>query len=69
MTMMISKFHKIIQSKVVWGIFALLISVAFVSVSVPGSKSRSAAKRDRKAAQLAGKLFGDEVSLIEFARA
>ncbi|RKX41937.1 MAG: hypothetical protein DRP64_10605 [Verrucomicrobia bacterium] len=69
MTMMISKFHKIIQSKVVWGAFAVLISVAFVGVSVPGSKSRSAAKRDRKAAQIAGKLFGEEVSRIEFARA
>jgi len=69
MTMMISKFHKIIQSKVVWGIFALLISVAFVSVSVPGSKNRSAAKRERKAAQLAGRLFGEEVSRIELGRA
>jgi len=69
MTMMISKFHKIIQSKIVWGAFALLISVAFVGVSVPGSKSRSAAKRDRKAAQLAGRLFGEDVSRIEFSRA
>jgi len=69
MTMMISKFHKIIQSKVVWGIFALLISVAFVSVSVPGSKNRKAAKRDQKAAQLAGRLFGEEVSRIELAHA
>lgn len=69
MTMMISKFHKIIQSKIVWGAFALLISVAFVGVSVPGSKSRSEAKRDRKAAQLAGRLFGEEVSRIEFSRA
>ncbi len=69
MTMMISKFHKIIQSKVVWGCFAVLISVAFVSVSVPGSKSRSAAKRDQKAAQLAGKLFGEEVSRTELGHA
>jgi peptidyl-prolyl cis-trans isomerase D len=69
MAMMISKFHKIIQSKIVWGAFALLISVAFVGVSVPGSKSRSAAKRERKAAQLAGRLFGEDVSRIEFSRA
>ncbi len=69
MTMMISKFHKIIQSKIVWGAFAVLISVAFVGVSVPGSKSRSEAKRDRKAAQLAGRLFGEEVSRSEFGRA
>ena len=69
MAMLISKFHKIIQSKVVWGIFALLISVAFVSVSVPGSRNRKAAKRDQKAAQLAGRLFGEEVSRIELAHA
>jgi len=69
MAMMISKFHKIIQSKVVWGAFAVLISVAFVSVSVPGSRSRSAAKRMRKEAQLAGKMFGEDVSRNEFGRA
>ena len=69
MTMMISKFHKIIQSKVVWGIFALLISVAFVSVSVPGSKNRRAARHEQKAAQLAGRLFGEEVSRQELGRA
>jgi len=69
MAMMISKFHKIIQSKIVWGVFAFLICVAFVGVSAPGSRSRKAARREQKAAQLAGRLFGEEVSRIEFARA
>ncbi len=69
MAMMISKFHKIIQSKIVWGCFAVLISVAFVGVSIPGSKGRSTAKREQKAAQLAGRLFGENVSRREFAQA
>ena len=69
MTMMISKFHKLIQSKIVWGAFAVLISVAFVGVYTPGAKSRSEAKRDRKEGQIAGRLFGEEVSRIEFGRA
>lgn len=69
MTMMISKFHKMIQSKIVWGAFALLISVAFVGVYTPGAKSRSEAKRDRKEGQIAGRLFGEEISRIEFSQA
>lgn len=66
MAMMISKFHKMIQSKIIWGAFAILISVAFVGVSIPGSKSRSAARRDQEAAQRAGTLFGEDVSRAEF---
>ncbi len=69
MAMMISKFHKIIQSKIVWGAFAVLVSVAFVSVSIPGSRGRSAARRMQKEAQLAGKLFGEDVTRNEFGRA
>ncbi len=69
MAMMISKFHKLIQSKIVWGAFAVLISVAFVSVSVPGSRSRSEAKLAQKKAQLAGRLFGEEVTRSEFGQA
>lgn len=69
MAMLISKFHKIIQSKIVWGIFATLVCVAFVGVYTPGSKSRSTARREQKAARVAGRLFGEEVSRAEFARA
>ena len=68
MAMMISKFHKLIQSKILWGAFALLISVAFVGMSMPNSQ-RSAAKADQAAAKLAGKLFGEEVSRAEFGQA
>lgn len=69
MAMMISKFHKLIQSKIVWGCFAVLISIAFVSVYTPGAKGRSQAKRERKENQLAGKLFGEEITRIELSHA
>jgi hypothetical protein len=69
MAMMISKFHKIIQSKVVWTAFALLIAVAFIGVSIPGAGNRKAARQAQKEGQLAGRLFGEDVTRIEFARA
>jgi len=69
MVMMISKFHKLIQSKVVWGAFAILISVAFVVVYAPASKTRSQQKRQKKADQLAGRLFGEEVTRQELGQA
>jgi peptidyl-prolyl cis-trans isomerase D len=69
MTMMISKFHKLIQSKIVWGAFAVLISVAFVGISAPGSKSRSDARRERQEAAIAGTLFGEEVTRQDLGRA
>lgn len=69
MAMMISKFHKIIQSKVVWGAFAVLISVAFVGVYTPGAGDRSKAKQDRQRSQLAGRLYGEDISNEEFGQA
>ena len=66
MAMMISKFHKLIASKVFWGIFALVISVSFVGVSIPGCLDRSANRRLNQKAQLAGRLFGEDVSRDEF---
>lgn len=69
MAMMISKFHKIIQSKIVWGAFAVLISVAFVGVYTPGASDRSQAKQDRQRSQLAGRLFGEDISREEFGHA
>ncbi|MEN7973216.1 MAG: SurA N-terminal domain-containing protein [Verrucomicrobiota bacterium] len=69
MAMMISKFHKIIQSKVVWGAFAVLICIAFVGVSIPGAKGRNAAKQQQKASKVAGRLFGEDVTRLDFARA
>ena len=69
MAMMISKFHKLIQSKIVWGAFAFLISIAFVGVYTPGAGDRSRAKREYKENQLAGRLFGEEVTHIELGQA
>ena len=65
MAMMISKFHKIIQSKVVWTVFAILISVAFVGVYT-GSRTGSAKQRQQLEDQVAGKLYGEDVTRIEF---
>ena len=69
MAMMISKFHRLIQSKIVWGCFAVLISIAFVGVYTPGAGDRSQAKRAYEENQLAGRLFGEEVTRIEFGQA
>jgi peptidyl-prolyl cis-trans isomerase D len=69
MAMMISKFHKLIASKVFWGIFALVISVSFVGVSIPGCQNRNAQGSAQREGQLAGKLFGEDVSRMEFGQA
>ncbi len=68
MAMMISKFHKIIQSKVVWTAFAVLISVAFVGIYT-GQKASTSSQRDNARSEVAGKLYGEEVSRQEFGRA
>ena len=68
MAMMISKFHKLIQSKVVWTAFAILISVAFVTVYT-GSKSSASKARSENAGQIAGRLFGEDVSRLEYGQA
>ena len=68
MAMMISKFHKLIQSKVVWTAFAILISVAFVTVYT-GSKSSASKQRSENEGQIAGRLFGEDVSRQEYGQA
>ena len=68
MAMMISKFHKIIQSKVVWTAFAILISIAFVGVYT-GSKSTGQQVRSQKESELAGRLYGEDISRMEFGQA
>ncbi len=68
MAMMISKFHKIIQSKVVWTAFAILISVAFVGVYT-GSKSGGQKARKAKGSEVAGHLYGEDISRLEFGAA
>jgi len=68
MTMLISKFHKLIQSKIIWGGFAVLISVAFVIVYSPGSRNRNRGPQ-RKTNDVVGKLYGEEVTRAEFVTA
>jgi len=69
MAMMISKFHKIIQSKTVWGVFAVLISVAFVGVYTGAKSNNRNAAQSGTSDKPAGTLFGEEVSRLEFGRA
>jgi len=64
MTMLISKFHKLIQSKIIWGGFAILISVAFVIVYSPGSRNRDRGPQ-KKAKDVVGKLYGEKVIRAE----
>ena len=64
MAMMISKFNKIIHNKTVWLIFAIFISLAFVGVYT-GSQTGSS-KADQAMSQIAGKLWGAEVTRQEF---
>ena len=68
MAMMISKFHKLIQSKVVWTAFAVLISVAFVTVYT-GQKSSARKIDSENERQIAGRLFGEDVSRQEYGQA
>jgi peptidyl-prolyl cis-trans isomerase D len=68
MAMMISKFHKLIQSKVVWTAFAILISVAFVTVYT-GSKSSARKERSGGDSEIAGRLYGGDISRQEYGQA
>jgi peptidyl-prolyl cis-trans isomerase D len=62
MAMMISKFHRLIQSKVLWGIFAIVISIAMVGLfsDVPNIQQTNA-----EAASV-GTLDGNPVPYEEF---
>lgn len=68
MAMMISKFHRIIQSKVVWTVFAVLISVAFVGVYT-GAKSSGSQQKDKSATTVVGRLYGEDITLAEYNQA
>lgn len=65
MAMMISKFHKLIQSKVLWGAFAIIISISFVGLFTEMPKAKQIALS--KVAP--GKLEGTYVHPDEFYRA
>ena len=67
MAMMISKFHKLVQSKKVWGAFAVLISCAFIfafnGARGSGSNGADAGK------EVLGTIGGKDVTQREFALA
>lgn len=65
MAMLITRFHKLIQSKVLWYIILGVIVVSFVGFFTPTMGSGS---RQRKAGP-AGELFGKKVSREEYDRA
>lgn len=69
MAMMISKFNKMIHNKTVWLIFAILISVAFVGVYTGQRAASNNNQRVDPAKEVAGRLWGEEVSRLEFSRA
>lgn len=66
MAMMISKFHRLVQSKKVWGAFAVLISVAFIFAFNGG---KGGGNNDNNQKKDVGELFGEKVPQAEFAEA
>ena len=65
MAMLISKFHRLIQSRLLWASFLVIIIFTFV---VWGMQSPGASKKAREA-MAAGKLYGKFVSQAEFQKA
>ena len=65
MAMLITRFHKLIQSKVVWYIILGVIIVSFVGFFMPTMRSSN---RQQKV-QAAGELFGKKVFQDEYRRA
>ena len=64
MAMLITKFHKLIQSRVIWGIILVVIVISFVGLYIrwPGQK-------DVREAQSPGSLNGESVPAAEFRQA
>ncbi|MBT3293964.1 MAG: hypothetical protein HN919_16815 [Verrucomicrobia bacterium] len=61
--MLISKFNKLIRSKILWTILAVTIAFAFVGAGVMSKMGDGASGRERAAE---GTLFGDKVSGEDF---
>lgn len=59
--MMISKFNKLIHNKIIWAVFAVLISLAMVGLFAPGG---GGGNTERPTGM--GTLFGESVSREEF---
>ncbi len=62
--MLISKFNKLIRNKVVWGAFAVIVSLSMVGFFAPQPQEARERRRDG-----VGTLFGESISREEFARA
>ena len=65
MAMMISKFHRLIQSKILWGIFAVVISIAMVGLF----SDMPDIQRVNAEASSVGTLNGEPVQYDEFQNA
>lgn len=65
MAMLITRFHKLIQSKVVWYIILGVIIVSFVGFFMPTTRADGRQRKSRPA----GELFGKKVSQDEYRRA
>ena len=62
--MMISNFNKLIQSKIVWGLFIGLVVFAFVAMDMATPDNNSPKKNN----VVVGKVFNDEVKYNELMR-
>ncbi len=67
MAMMISKFHKLVSSRKVWTVFAVLISVAFVIAYTGGKSSRQKTRSDAEK-EVVGKLYNKNITRLEYGR-
>ena len=65
MTMMISKFHRLIQSRLLWGAFLVVIIFSFVIWGMMPSGTRGGRDDDPRT-RAAGELGGEEISFDEF---
>ncbi|MBT3191623.1 MAG: SurA N-terminal domain-containing protein [Verrucomicrobia bacterium] len=63
--MMISKFNKLIHNKIIWAVFAIIISLAMIGFFAPSGGDRNAAREPNSA----GTLFGESVTRDAFNRA
>ena len=62
--MLISKFNKLIRNKVVWAVFAVVVSLSMVGFFAPQPRENREQRRDG-----IGSLFGEDVTREEFSRA
>ena len=65
MTMMISKFHRLIQSRLLWGAFLVVIIFSFVIWGMMPSGTRGGDSDDPRT-RAAGELGGEEISFDEY---